>query len=95
MTNIAWVNGDLVISGEVTVETLEETLYTYRTTKAMNEKIETYAESLAKAVLEKDGSINAIKEVYYYITNHPHYTPLGKAFGLKEAKEMVDRLKQR
>jgi ribosomal protein L7/L12 len=91
---VKFENGNIVITGAVTAKALEEAFDIYNQAKATNERIESYAVSLAKAVLESDGAIQAIKEVYYYVTKHPHYVTLGKSFGLKEAKEIVDRLRE-
>ena len=93
---VKFENGNIVITGAVTAEALEEAFDIYYKAKATNERIESYASVLAKAVLESDGAIQAIKEVYYYVTKHPHYVSLelGKSFGLKEAKAIVDRLRE-
>ena len=92
---INWVYGNLVISGDVTEDEIQEAfdlaLFAHRENKTVEER----AEALAKAVLATGGNpIEAIKEVKHYVKNHPRYVYLGKPFGLKEAKEIVDRVRE-
>jgi uncharacterized protein with PhoU and TrkA domain len=90
---INFVNGNMVLSGAVTVEELEEAFDLVKWANGYNEKIVKRAEALAKVVIEQDGVIPAIKEVLRYVKSTDYQT-LGGTFGLKEAKEIVDRIRQ-
>ncbi len=94
MKNMEWVNGNLVLSGDWTTNEFMEMMDAYTEMNARNKQIVKRAEALAKVAIEQVGHIDAIKEVYRYINNHPNYETFGQAFGLKEAKEIVDRLRQ-
>ena len=94
MKKMDWVNGTLVLSGAWTTEEFEEMMDAYTEMSARNKQIVKRAEALAKVVIEQDGVIPAIKEVLRYINSHPDYEKFGQAFGLREAKEIVDRLRQ-
>ncbi len=94
MTTMKWVNGDLVINGEVSLEALDGMMRYYERATKRNEQIIKRAEMLAKMAIETDGVIAATKEVKRYIETHTTYEHFGITFDLKKAKELVFRVKE-
>jgi hypothetical protein len=93
LKNMEWKNGTLILSGDWTADEFEEMMDAYTEMSARNKQIVKRAEALAKVVIEQEGVVPAIREVMKYINTHADYEKFGQAFGLREAKEIVDRLR--
>lgn len=91
MNFVNFVNGNMVIKSGATAEDIEEAFELVLSINKLNEKIERRAEALAKVVFEQEGAISAIREVKKYIESSDYQT-LGATFGIREAKEIVDRV---